>query len=158
MEAISSFSKENRFLSNFFPLKIPVIFEGLPFFTVETAYVAAKTSDINKRHEISKMKPGEAKRIGKEIFNLAPNPNWSPEFRLQLMEDFVFQKFSRNEDLKQMLLATGECELIEGNHWHDNFFGVCNCGNCPPEKLRPKEEQNHLGEILTKVRERLKRG
>ena len=158
MEAITSFQNENRFISNFFEIKIPVLFEGLEFFTIEAAYVSAKTTDIKIRKEIQKMKPGRAKRKGEEILekNLSPNPKWSDNFRAALIEDLVFQKFSKNEDLKQALIATGKCKLIEGNWWHDNFFGVCNCGNCPIEKQRPPEEQNKLGKILMGVRKRLK--
>ena len=160
MGPILSFSDENRFCSNFFLLQIPVVFDGLEFFRTENAYVAAKTLDIELRKEIQNMTPGKAKAKGRDIFekNLSPNPAWNEEFQVKLMEDLVFQKFSKNEDLRQLLLATGDCEIIEGNTWHDNFFGVCSCGNCPPEKQRPKEEQNNLGKILMRVRAKLKQG
>ena len=49
-----------------------------------------------------------------------------------------------------MLLATGGEELIEGNWWHDNFFGVCTCGPCDGKG------KNNLGKILMRVREESK--
>jgi ribA/ribD-fused uncharacterized protein len=160
MAPILSFRGEFRFCSNFQTLKIPVIFENLEFFQTENAYVAGKTLDIELRKEIQNIAPGQAKSKGREIFekNLFPNPAWNDEFKLKLMEDLVFQKFSKNEDLKEKLLATGDCEIIEGNTWHDNFFGSCTCGDCPPEKQRPKEEQNNLGKILMRVRAKLRQG
>jgi hypothetical protein len=41
----NSFHNEYRFLSNFYPAEVS--FEGLVFPTVEHAYVAAKTTDID---------------------------------------------------------------------------------------------------------------
>jgi predicted NAD-dependent protein-ADP-ribosyltransferase YbiA (DUF1768 family) len=61
----------------------------------------------------------------------------------------VREKF-KQEDLKQMLLDTGDQELIEGNFWHDNFFGVCSCGACLGKG------QNNLGKILMKIREEVR--
>jgi len=49
-----------------------------------------------------------------------------------------------------MLLATLDAELIEGNAWHDNFWGDCFC-----EKCRDIEGLNVLGNILMRIREEL---
>ena len=157
MEPIISFTANNRFLSNFFVLKVPVEFEGMEFATTENAYVAAKTTDLKLRLEIKAMKPGEAKRFGKRIFkeNLSTNPKWSDKFRLELMEDLVFQKFLKNGELQSLLLATGLSPLIEGNMHHDNFFGICKCGNCP-EDARKYTGLNILVKILMDARERLR--
>lgn len=154
MKTIAFFKEEYFFLSNFFCLTTPVVYNGLEFFTTEAAYVAAKTSDVLIQKQIQKMKPGEAKRFGREIFlkELSPNPNWSDTYRLELMHDLVHQKFTE-VSLKQKLLDTTGRALVEGNTWHDNFFGICVCGNCPKEKLRPQEEKNNLGRILMKIRE-----
>ena len=88
------------------------------------------------------MPPAKAKRFGKTV---RLRPDWE-SVKLQIMEDLVMAKFADHEDLRSKLLATGDAQLIEGNHWHDFFWGVCNCGKCP-------EGQNHLGKILMKVRE-----
>jgi predicted NAD-dependent protein-ADP-ribosyltransferase YbiA (DUF1768 family) len=56
----------------------------------------------------------------------------------------VREKF-KNEELAQLLIDTDDHELIEGNWWHDYFWGVCN-----------GKGENHLGKILMDVREELK--
>lgn len=155
-ESITSFQGEYRFLSNFWKLQNPVIMGDIEFDRTELAYVAAKTSNHNLRLEIRNMKPGEAKAFGEKIFkeNLQPNRWWSDNFRLRLMRDLVHQKFFKNPDLADLLRKTDGCDIIEGNTWHDNFFGVCSCGNCPPDKLQIPP-QNHLGKIIMETQKLL---
>lgn len=69
--------------------------------------------------------------------------DWS-EVRLQVMEDILRIKFSQ-EQFKQKLLATGNEELVEGNWWHDKFWGQCPVGT----------GENHLGKLLMKIRKEL---
>jgi len=52
-------------------------------------------------------------------------------------------KFS-DPELQDMLLATGQQELEEGNWWGDDFWGKCT-----------KNGQNKLGIILMLVRDEL---
>jgi len=65
------------------------------------------------------------------------------------MEEIVRAKFTQNECLREMLLATGDAVLEEGNTWNDTFWGV---------HLKNGQGQNHLGRILMKVREELRAG
>ena len=60
------------------------------------------------------------------------------------MEDLIYQKFSTNPELAAKLIATGDALLVEGNWWHDTFFGVCD-----------GKGENHLGLILMRVRKRI---
>jgi predicted NAD-dependent protein-ADP-ribosyltransferase YbiA (DUF1768 family) len=46
--------------------------------------------------------------------------------------------------MREMLLLTGDCELVEGNTWGDKFWGVCD-----------GEGENHLGKLLMKIRAEL---
>lgn len=69
--------------------------------------------------------------------------NWESIKRLCMLHR---QKFSV-PDLKQKLIATEDNRLIEGNHWHDNYWGNCSCIMC--ESI---EGQNWLGRILMHVR------
>lgn len=156
---INVFRGEHRFLSNFYKLKKPVVFEGMKYDTVECAYVSSKTVHAGTRYRVSLMNPSVAKKFGDGIFknSISPNPKWSDEYRIEVMTDLVRQKFKKNPDLAEKLIATKDAELIEGNYWHNNFFGVCFCGHCPKEKRRPPEQRNNLGKILEKVREELVR-
>lgn len=112
---------------------------------VEAEYQSAKCIDDVQRRAFLVMPylaPAQCKKLGKKV---KLRPDWE-SVKLQIMEDLVMAKFADHEDLRNKLLATGDAELIEGNHWHDNFWGMCNCGRC-------SDGQNHLGKILMKVRE-----
>lgn len=63
------------------------------------------------------------------------------------MEEIVRAKFSQHPELEERLLATGDRKLVEGNPWNDTFQGV---------DVRTGKGQNHLGEILMKIRDELK--
>lgn len=140
MKTIKEFQGEYRFLSNFWFAK--VILDGKEYSSVEHAYQAAKTLDEKEREEIRLLaKPGDAKRYSKLI---TLRENWT-SMSLSIMEDLVFQKFSKNLKLKKQLLDTGDAILEEGNKWHDTFWGICD-----------GKGENHLGKILMKVRDRLK--
>ena len=67
------------------------------------------------------------------------------------MEYVVECKFYQNPELLQKLIDTGDEELVEGNTWHDNFWGNCTC-----EKCRDIPGENHLGKILMDIRKKYK--
>lgn len=138
---IDRFDGDNRWLSNFW--MCPVKFEGITYPSSEHAYQAAKAQDRRIRDEIRKLdSPGKAKRAGSRI---ALRPDW--EFvKLQVMFHIVYDKFSRNLDLKEKLLATNNMRLVESNTWGDIFWGVCNGIG-----------ENNLGKILMQVRKELKK-
>ena len=156
--AIMRFVGDYEFMSSFFILENPVRFADMNYWAVENGYVAGKTTNPSIRYRISQMNPWQAKGFGKKILekNISANPEWNDDFRVGLMEELVFQKFSKNPELKEKLIETGDRKSVEGNTWHDNFFGICFCGKCPEEKQRPKEQHNHLGIILMNVRGKLK--
>lgn len=140
MEAIDSFTRDYHFLSNFYLCDIE--HSGLVFPSVEHAYQAAKTFDIYQRARIRDAEtPGKAKQLGKNVFL---RPDWDME-KLSMMRAFVKQKFGKYPELAQKLLDTGEAELIEGNWWGDEFWGVCRGVG-----------QNHLGIILMRIRTELR--
>lgn len=138
MKPIESFQGEHRFLSNFWPID-PATLHGYP--TVEHFYQAMKSNDPATREMVKKAStPGQAKRAGRKV---KIHPRFEA-LKLQIMEYAVDRKFRFNPDLRDRLIATGDSEIIEGNHWGDTFWGVCNGTG-----------QNHLGRILMKVRHRL---
>ena len=90
------------FLSNFYPSVVEM--DGLEYPTVEHAYQAAKTSDIEQRKRIRDYgKPGEAKRAGRRIKRPS---NWF-DYNLQVMEDLVRQKFTRYPELGEKVAGNG---------------------------------------------------
>jgi|UniRef100_A0A7V6A444 ribA/ribD-fused uncharacterized protein len=143
---IDEFRGHSFFLSNFAPS--PVTLDGMRFPTVEHAYQAAKTLTPQERELIlGASTPDLARKIGR---NLTRRPDW-PDIKVKVMQDLVAQKFNGHPDLGKLLLATNDAELVEGNTWHDNFWGDCRCPRCAGIT-----GQNRLGRILMEVRERLR--
>lgn len=153
---INRFEGRNRFLSNFTPCEIE--HQGIKYPSVEHFYVAMKVNDqqlINGkyytpadfREMIAKIpEPGKVKRIGR-LSKI--RSDWDLQ-KLKVMNWVVRQKFNNNEELKQLLLDTNDVDLVEGNLWHDNFFGSCLCDKCG------NKGQNNLGKILMDVRKEIK--
>lgn len=137
-DVIDSFSGEYRFLSNFW-MK-PIIFPNIQFPSVENAYQAAKTEDVSLWEEFSLCSPAEAKKLGR---TLPIRDNWE-QVKLGYMYQLLQMKFAHHSELAKRLLATGDAFLIEGNHWGDTYWGVCN-----------GEGYNHLGQLLMMVRANL---
>ena len=140
---IGPFAGAQRWLSNFWPAA--VMFEGMKYYCVETAFVAAKTEDDSLRRQIAGMSAGQAKRFGR---TLQLRNGWM-EMRESVMLELVRKKFE-HEDLRAQLIATGVEEIVELNQWHDNFWGVCICERCNGGGL------NKLGHILMQVREEIR--
>lgn len=137
---INIFRDENRFLSNFYPVKIS--FQGIWFPSVENAYVASKSLKRSDWEKVSQMSAGESKRYGRKTIELRKDFD---DIKLHLMEDFLRQKFSYS-DLITKLFNTGNQPLVEGNYWHDNFWGSCYCVKCN------NSGNNNLGKLLMKIR------
>lgn len=135
---IEGFFGEYRFLSNF--VTSPVWYEGIPFPTVEHAYQAAKTEDIDVQLEIADLDiPAKAKRAGNQLLI---REDWD-DVKVDIMRDLVTQKF-RQKEFAEKLKATGDAYLEETNTWRDTFWGVCD-----------GKGFNKLGEILMSIRKKL---
>lgn len=143
---IAFFRGVHRFLSNFFPVTIE--YEGAKYYSLEHAYQAMKTTDLDLRRELQfdtgsdlSISPSKAKNWGRRV---QLRPDWE-EIKLGVMEGLLHAKFE-NPELRKKLLETGRCELIEGNTWGDRYWGVCNGVG-----------ENHLGKLLMKVRDEIRR-
>jgi len=136
---INQFRGENRFLSNFWPAEVEYL--GITFPTVEHAYQAAKFIDPDIIDDIANLStPGKAKR---EVQKYAiERVDWD-DIKSIIMIELVEKKFQIPE-LKDMLIATGDAELVEGNTWGDTYWGVCG-----------GKGENMLGKILMEVRKNL---
>jgi ribA/ribD-fused uncharacterized protein len=152
---INSFRGRWCFLSNFHPCEIT--YQGIKYPSVEHYYVSMKVKNdqqINGRYFtaadcrewISKLdSPGLAKKIGQ---TLKVRSDWDV-VKLSIMEWGVREKFS-DESLREQLLQTGDEEIIEGNTWHDTYWGQCTCPKCGGKG------ENYLGKILMKIRNEIK--
>lgn len=86
---IDSFSGQYRFLSNFYPSVID--YEGFEYPTVEHAFQAAKTYDLNERRRIAaSATPGDAKRRGRKV---KLRDDWETVCR-DVMLELIREKFS----------------------------------------------------------------
>lgn len=135
VDKITRFIGEYAFLSNWHASTFSV--NGKLYPTVEHAYQASK-ADSESEHEIIRRAktPAEAKKLGQSI---VVREGWH-EAKVTLMRDFVRAKFE-NPLLRELLLATGDAELVQDNKFNDRFWGVCNGSG-----------QNWLGKILEEVR------
>ena len=147
MKIIERFDGEYAFLSNFYPSRIPYdIMVGQYAPTVEHAFQAIKTQNPEEEIDIlSAATPGQAKRLGRRC---QLRPDWE-QVKDDMMRRLITVKFTIPE-LRQKLLDTGDAILIEGNNWHDNYWGICGCDRCRGNG------QNKLGQILMQVREEIK--
>jgi len=137
--AIDSFKGDHRFLSNFWPA--PILLFGLSYPTTEHAYQAAKCKWAVAAENIRLAEtPGKAKRMGREA---QARSDWDL-IKLDIMRLITKLKYA-HPDLRILLLATGDQQLIEGNTWGDTFWGVCDGIG-----------ENHLGRILMDVRDSLR--
>lgn len=132
-------------LSNFATAKVEI--GGLTFMSSEAAWQAFKTMDLEKRKLFCSMTPAASKRAGRK---LDLRPDWET-VKYDLMVEVLRAKFSQDEDLKRILLSTGDEDLLEDTTgWHDNIWGSCSCPKCQQIPGR-----NLLGKALVQVREEL---
>lgn len=135
-----------RFLSNFYesPFTLP---DGNVARTVEHAFQAYKA-----RHQddylaiLAAATPGEAKRLGRRA---AIHPDWDVT-RVDVMRRLLALKFAEGTVLARRLTGTGDAFIVEGNTWHDRFWGVCHCAQCRGAG------DNQLGRLLLARRDELR--
>lgn len=136
---IESFSGAYEFLSNFYEKTLE--YDNRYWPTLEHAYQAMKTLDPDEREAIrASRSPALAKRLGRR---LKMRDDWD-DIKIGLMHELLRVKF-RDVQLREQLIATGDAELVEGNHWGDTFWGVCK-----------GHGTNWLGRLLMAVRREIK--
>lgn len=143
---INTFRGKYYFLSNFY--MAPFIYKGISYLNAEAAFQSAKCMKPEDRQKFSLLPPAEAKRFGKKVLL---RPDWET-YKFGVMREVIRAKFEQNPDLAQKLLDTDPQHLIEGNHWHDNIYGICYCNKCQGIKGK-----NVLGKILMEERASLKK-
>ncbi len=104
-----------------------------------------KTLDPEERKKFCNMTGGQAKRYGKKV---KLRSDWE-DVKFLVMRYCVIQKFFQNPDIARKLRETSGQNLIEGNNWHDKYWGAV---------LTPIGDtdcwvgENRLGLILRQVR------
>lgn len=140
MSIIGVFKDEFFFLSNMYP--IDIVYKGEEFNSVEQAYQYHKTESPKEQRNVLKSKtPNDAKKVSRGFKFV--REDWK-DVRLNIMYNLLWIKFS-NPELKEALLLTDGYELVEGNNWGDEFWGVCDGIG-----------ENYLGKLLMKIRNQLK--
>jgi ribA/ribD-fused uncharacterized protein len=144
-DAIVDFRGDFRFLSNFGEASI--VWLGLELPTSEHGYVCSKTDVPEERLLVQAVKdPGAAKRLGSPGGPLTIRPGWD-DARIWVMRALLEVKFAVGSDLARRLLSTGARGLVEGNWWHDVFWGVCS-GECKRQRGHLPYGDNWLGRLL----------
>lgn len=135
---INSFSGNYAFLSNFY--NSPFTYNGKKYRTNEHFFQAAKAkSDILHEYVRNAASAADAKKRGKEI---ARREDWEG-IKDAVMYLGLMLKF-QDSRLKQLLLDTGDEDLVEGNTWNDTYWGICN-----------GQGKNKLGKLLMEVRSKI---
>lgn len=139
---VESFRGDYAFLSNFYVA--PIELAGVSWRTVEHFYQAMKSTNSKVQYAIRVLgSPQNAKRMGRTI---SLSPGWDL-IRDIVMQEALQAKFDQHVDLRDKLIATGKKILIEGNSWHDNYWGACYCHKCTNTIGR-----NKLGSMLMHLR------
>ena len=144
--------------SNFYPCKFKV--GGVNFVTSEQYFMYIKASHFGDKeiaHAIlNESNPLYCKQMGRSIANYN-EASWDV-VRYEIMRDACYAKFSQNEDLKHMLLSTGDKILVEASPY-DKIWGIGRYEDDPKSLNQSTwKGKNLLGEVLMEVREKLRNG
>lgn len=135
-----------NWFSNMLPCDHPIKDElGVEYATVENFYQAQKFPDLETRKLIASLTPYAAKKKAREI-RLSPEAWKAFETRkLEVMAQGLSQKFAPGTTWCSRLLAS-EGDIVEWNNWNDRWWG----------KTTDGIGENHLGKLLTELREELR--
>lgn len=136
-DGIYGFTGQYRFLSNFY-----IEPDGTH---VEGEYQrdkCLKTEDRARFHLRSDPRqpmiaPAQCQYLGRAVL---VRYDWDA-VKVDIMAEYVAQKFRDHPELRRKLKETGTLYLEETNHWSDRFWGVCGGVG-----------QNMLGHILMEIR------
>jgi ribA/ribD-fused uncharacterized protein len=128
--------------SNFAPF--PITIDGVCWPTSEHYYQAQKFEDEAYRQKIRKnSSPMQAARLGRDRKQKI-NGDWE-SVKNDIMRKAVMAKFSQHDELRHLLLSTGEARIVEHTE-NDDYWGDGGDGS----------GKNMLGHILMQVREELR--
>jgi ribA/ribD-fused uncharacterized protein len=137
-----SVSDEYGCFSNFAPY--PITLDGKQWPTSEHYFQAQKFEEERHREEVRRAKsPMIAARLGRDRKKKL-RPDWEA-VKVGVMRKAVRAKFTQHDDLRTVLLATGDATLVEHTE-NDDFWGDGGDGS----------GRNMLGRVLMEVRAELR--
>ncbi len=143
--AIYFFSQADEYsvFSNF--AYVPFYWNGRLCKTLEHPYQASKFPDHPEYQEkiYSTKNPADAYRLS-QTEEYCIRSDWK-KVKLDIMRELLYEKFIQNEDLKEMLLATGDRTLIEDSS--SNYYWGCG---------KNGTGKNMLGILLMELREKFR--
>jgi hypothetical protein len=121
-----------------------VFYDGHAYQSVEHAYQAQKSLDPGIQKMIRDCPtPATSKKVARSV---ALRPDWE-QVKDSIMMELLAEKFSQQPE-QGILMSTGAAVLIEGNWWHDNYWGDCRCGRA----ACAEPGKNQLGRSLMQIR------
>lgn len=144
MDVINFYSVSDEFgqFSNFAPF--PINLDGERWPTSEHYFQAQKFEDIAYRQKIRKTKaPMQAARLGRDRTQKLRG-DWE-SVKVGIMRQAVLAKFTQHEELRTLLLSTGDVKIVEHTE-NDAYWGDGGDGS----------GKNMLGRILMEVRGQLR--
>jgi ribA/ribD-fused uncharacterized protein len=144
MDVINFYLKSDVFgqFSNFAPF--PIDLDGERWPTSEHYFQAQKFEDDAYRQKIRKINsPMQAARLGRDRTQKLRG-DWE-SVKVAIMRQAVMAKFTQHEDLRELLLSTGEARIVEHTE-NDDYWGDGGDGS----------GKNMLGAILMEIRELLR--
>jgi N-glycosidase YbiA len=142
--AIKFYAVRNEYgcFSNFSPHSIQL--KGKVWRTSEHYFQAQKFAGTDLEQVVrNARRPGDAASIGRDRKNPL-RKDWE-SVKDNVMRGAVYAKFTQHEDLKKVLLSTGNEQLVEHTE-RDSYWGDGGDGS----------GKNRLGQILMEIRERIK--
>lgn len=144
MNEIKFYSTQNEFgeFSNFF--HSPIKLDGKMWYSTEHYFQAQKFADKQYQEKIRTEKsPMIAARLGRDRKQKL-RKDWE-SIKNNVMKKALLAKFTQHEDLKALLMSTGEAKLIEHTE-NDAYWGDGGDG----------KGKNFLGILLMQVREEIR--
>ncbi len=127
-----------------------IIFEGVTYATSEHAYQAGKArKDDVREWMLSAPSPSLVAMVAHGLYVWDVTPNWS-KIKFDRMRAVLLAKFSQHEDLRKILLDTGNARLVES-------ATVKNSVNLEWGEVNG-QGKNMLGVLLMEVRSSLQEG
>ncbi len=125
----------------------PITIDGRVWPTTEHYFQAQKFADPRVQERIRNLPSArDAFNEGRNRANM-PRADWD-NAKIGVMLKAVRAKFNQNQNLKSMLLSTGNSTIVENAGANDTYWGAGADGR----------GQNYLGRILMHVREELRNG